>query len=115
MLKVPKRENFLLAFFALSEPIWVGDLEKKKKIFFSIWPLISIVFGFLPHTECAVNKKKIQLGQNVKLIVVALEPICVPTMGFLKILQLWYFNEYIQISFFTAYSVDVGDFLPHTQ
>jgi len=49
---------------------------------------------------------------------------------FLKILQLWYLNEYIQIlrrvSFFTAYSVDVGDFftaysvavgdfLPHTQ
>ena len=24
-LKVPKRENFSLAFFALSEPIWVGD------------------------------------------------------------------------------------------
>jgi hypothetical protein len=25
-LKVPKRENFSLSFFALSEPIWVGDL-----------------------------------------------------------------------------------------
>jgi hypothetical protein len=58
-LKVPKRENFLLAFFALSGPIWVGDLgTKKKKKFFSIWPLITIVFGFLPHTECAVNQKK---------------------------------------------------------
>ncbi len=34
-LKVPKRENFLLAFFALSEPIWVGDLgTKQKQIFF---------------------------------------------------------------------------------
>jgi hypothetical protein len=34
-LKVPKRENFLLAFFALSEPIWVGDLgTKQKKKFF---------------------------------------------------------------------------------
>jgi hypothetical protein len=34
-LKVPKRENFLLAFFALSEPIWVGDLgTKPKKNFF---------------------------------------------------------------------------------
>jgi hypothetical protein len=30
-LKVPKRENFLLAFFALSEPIWVGDLGTKPK------------------------------------------------------------------------------------
>ncbi len=58
-LKVPKRENFLLAFFALSEPIWVGDLgTKQKKFFFSIWPLISIVFGFLPHTKCAANQKK---------------------------------------------------------
>ncbi len=57
--KVPKRENFLLAFFALSEPIWVGDLgTKQKKIFFRIWPLISIVYGFLPHIECAVNQKK---------------------------------------------------------
>jgi hypothetical protein len=49
---------------------------------------------------------------------------------FLKILQFWYFNECIKIlrrvsffyrirsrhrRFFTAYSVDVGDFLPHTQ
>ncbi len=31
-LKVPKRENFLLAFFAVNEPIWVCDLENKKKI-----------------------------------------------------------------------------------
>jgi hypothetical protein len=32
-LKVPKRENFLLAFFALSEPIWEEDLGTKKKKF----------------------------------------------------------------------------------
>ncbi len=57
--KVPKRENFSLAFFTLSEPIWVGDLGIAKKIrFFITLPLISIVFGFLPHTECAVSKKK---------------------------------------------------------
>ncbi len=34
-LKVPKRENFSLAFFALSEPIWVCDLgtgEKNQKL-----------------------------------------------------------------------------------
>jgi hypothetical protein len=24
-LKVPKHENFSLAFYAISEPIWVGD------------------------------------------------------------------------------------------
>jgi hypothetical protein len=44
---------------------------------------------------------------------------CTYNVFFLKILQLWYFNEGIQIlrrvSFFTAYSEDVGDFLPHTQ
>ncbi len=30
-LKVPKRENFSIAFFAQSEPIWVCDLENKIK------------------------------------------------------------------------------------
>ncbi len=34
ILKVPKRENFLLAFFALSEPIWVCDEGTAKKIEF---------------------------------------------------------------------------------
>jgi hypothetical protein len=33
-LKVPKREIFSLAFFALSEPIWVCDLGSGKKIDF---------------------------------------------------------------------------------
>ncbi len=59
-LKVPKRENFSLAFFALSEPTWVCDLASGKKgEFFIKWSLISKVYGFLPRTECAVNKKKI--------------------------------------------------------
>ncbi len=31
-LKVPKRENFSLAFFTLSEPIWVCDLGTGTKI-----------------------------------------------------------------------------------
>ncbi len=31
LLKVPKHENFLLAFFALSEPIWVCDLGSGEK------------------------------------------------------------------------------------
>jgi hypothetical protein len=34
--KVPKRENFSLAFFALSEPIWVCDLGTGEKIEFFI-------------------------------------------------------------------------------
>jgi hypothetical protein len=39
-LKVPKRENFLLSFFALSEPIWVGDLGtgEKNRIFYQLTP-----------------------------------------------------------------------------
>ncbi len=60
LLKEPKRENISLAFFALSEPIWVCDVgTAKKSNFFINWPLISMVLGFLPHTECAVNKQKI--------------------------------------------------------
>jgi hypothetical protein len=43
--------------------MWLRDWGKKIKFFIS-WPLILIVFGFLPHTECAVNKKKFKLGQN---------------------------------------------------
>jgi hypothetical protein len=31
-LKVPKRENFSLAFFTLSGPIWVCDLGTGKKL-----------------------------------------------------------------------------------
>jgi hypothetical protein len=43
-LKVPKRENFSLAFFALSEPIWVCDLGTgPKNPFF---------YHFTPNSEC---------------------------------------------------------------
>jgi hypothetical protein len=40
MLKVPKRENFSLAFFALSEPIWVCELgtDEKNRIFYRLTP-----------------------------------------------------------------------------
>jgi hypothetical protein len=58
-------------FFALSEPIWIGDLgtePKKHTIFYHLTPDL-IVFGFLPHDA----------------------------------------------AYFTPYSVDVGDFLSHTQ
>jgi hypothetical protein len=33
-LKVPKRENFSIAFFAQSEPIWICDVGTSKKIKF---------------------------------------------------------------------------------
>jgi hypothetical protein len=59
-LKVPKRENFSLVFFALSEPIWVCDLGtgEKNQVFYQLTPDCD-GFWFLPHTECAVNQKKI--------------------------------------------------------
>ena len=59
-LKVPKRENFSLAFFAQSEPTWVCDLGsgEKNRIFYQMTPVFD-GFCFLPHTECAVNQKKI--------------------------------------------------------
>ncbi len=39
-LKVPKRENFSLAFFALSEPIWVCELgtDEKNRTFHRLTP-----------------------------------------------------------------------------
>jgi hypothetical protein len=39
-LKVPKRENVSLAFFALSEPTWVCDLGsgEKNRIFYQMTP-----------------------------------------------------------------------------
>ncbi len=39
-LKVPKRENFSLAFFAQSEPIWVCDLGsgEKNRFFYQMMP-----------------------------------------------------------------------------
>ncbi len=36
LLKVPKHENFSIAFFALSEPIWVCDVGTAKKSNFFI-------------------------------------------------------------------------------
>jgi hypothetical protein len=35
---VPKRENFLLTFFTLREPIWLGDLgtEPKNPFFYHL-------------------------------------------------------------------------------
>jgi hypothetical protein len=40
LLKVSKRENFSLAFFALSEPIWVCELGsgKKNRFFYKMIP-----------------------------------------------------------------------------
>ena len=65
---MPKRENFSLEFFALSEPIWVCELGtgEKNRIFYRL-TLDFGVFGFLPHTECAVNKKKFEVRPKLKV------------------------------------------------
>jgi hypothetical protein len=44
-LKVPKRENFSIAFFAQSEPIWICDVGTSKKIEF-YYQLIPDFDGF---------------------------------------------------------------------
>ncbi len=44
---------------------------------------------------------------------------CAHNGFFLKFLQFWFFYDCLtilrRVRFFTAYSVDIGDFLPHTQ
>jgi hypothetical protein len=66
LLKVPKRENFSLAFFALSEPIWVCDLGtgEKKRIFYQMTPDFDSFWFFAAHWVCGKQKKKFKLGQN---------------------------------------------------
>jgi hypothetical protein len=50
-LKVPKRENFLLAFFALSEPIWVCDLGsgEKNRFFYQMIPYVEGLWFFAAY------------------------------------------------------------------
>ncbi len=58
-LKVPKCENFELAFYKnkLSYPIWIGDFgpATKNGFFIIILVPISIDFSFLPHAERLLN------------------------------------------------------------
>jgi hypothetical protein len=67
-LKVPKRENFSLAFFALSEHIWICELGtgEKNRIFYRLTPDFD-GYCFLPHTEYAVNKKKLEDRPKLKV------------------------------------------------
>jgi hypothetical protein len=55
---MPKHENFSLAFLHKVNPS--GPVTKgleKIEIFYQLTPDFD-GFGFLPHTECAVNTKK---------------------------------------------------------
>ncbi len=63
LVKVPKPENFELAFFTLSDSTWVGDLGTEAKNGF-------LDFGFLPYAECSVKKDFSAIGQNLKLLAV---------------------------------------------
>ncbi len=66
ILKVPKRENFSLAFFALIEPIWVCDLGtgEKNRIFYQVTPDFDSFSFFAAHWVCGKPKKNFKLGQN---------------------------------------------------
>jgi len=50
-LKVPKRENFSLAFFAQSEPTWVCDLGsgEKNRIFYQMTPVFDGFWFFAAY------------------------------------------------------------------
>ncbi len=112
MLKVPKHEHFFLAFFALSEThlvIWLRDW--KKFDFFINWLLILMVFGFSPHSECAVNKNKIWSCAKIESWWWLLWD---------HELQCFFWKFLYRIPstrkrFFTTYSVHIEYFLPHTQ
>jgi hypothetical protein len=86
---VPKHENFSIAFFALSEPIWVCDVGTGKKIefFYRFTPDFDGFGFFAAYWVCGKQKKYLKLGQNKKLVVVAFEPICKPTMSCSKIFK----------------------------
>jgi hypothetical protein len=81
---VPKHENFSIAFFALSEPIWVCDEGTAKKIefFYRLTPDFDGFGFFAAYSVCGKQKKYFKLGQNKKLVVVAFVPICMPAMSF---------------------------------
>ncbi len=59
MLKVPKRENFSLAFFAQSKPTWVCDLEsgEKNRIFYQMTPVLDGFWFFAAYWVCSKQKK----------------------------------------------------------
>ncbi len=86
---MPKHENFSIAFFALSEPIWVCDVGTAKKIefFYRLTPDFDGFGVFAAYRVCGKQKKYLKLGQNKKLVVVSFEPICMPTMPFSKIFK----------------------------
>jgi hypothetical protein len=66
---VPKRENFSLAFFfhKANPPGYVTCGLGKKIEFLSNDPCFRLFFGFLPHTECAVNQKKFEDRPKLKV------------------------------------------------
>jgi hypothetical protein len=65
-LKVPKRENFSLSFFALSEPIWVCDsgTGEKNRIFYQLTPDFDGFLFFAAYWVCGKQKINLKLGQN---------------------------------------------------
>ncbi len=58
-LKVPKRENFSLAFFAQSEPSWVCDLGsgEKNRIFYQMTPVFDGFWFFVEYWVCGKPNK----------------------------------------------------------
>jgi hypothetical protein len=57
-IKGAKREKFSLAFFALSEPIWVCDLGtgEKNRIFYQLTPDFDGFWFFAANRVCGKKK-----------------------------------------------------------
>jgi hypothetical protein len=131
-LEVPKCEIFARGFFALSEPIWIGDLgtEPKNGFFHHMTPDFDGFRFFAANWVCGKQKRNLKLGPNYKLVVIVFGPTYMPTKSFLKIFKclglLCMFKSFNKSLFlyrilsiggkiFTVYSVHMENFLPHTQ
>jgi hypothetical protein len=107
VLKMPKRENFLLAFFAPSETIWVCDLgTKKKSFFYQVSPEFDGFWFFTPFWVCG-RQTKLKLGKNEKWWWLLLRPYVWIQFVFWKILKFCFFYECLKIflrraNFFTS-------------
>ncbi len=111
--------EFWLACFTLSELIWVCDLGTGKitNFCFLNWPLILMVFDFLPHTECKVNKKKFVARPKLKVgggcFWAHIQCFFWKSLNFLVFI--WMFKNSKKSSFSSEHSVWGQKFLPPTQ
>jgi hypothetical protein len=67
--------------------MWLLGIEPKNGFFYHMTSDFNGFWFFTAYRVFGKQTKKIKLGQNLKLVVVAFGPICMPTMCFNKILS----------------------------